>query len=100
MRLPRADELTDRGAVHDYRVLYPSGQQFMLRGVYCVMGIKGEVSPAIRVDDSLMVLDPRAVVTRGDLIIYDPRRSPAVAGWVRDWLAEHPEWPHLATETQ
>jgi hypothetical protein len=96
MRPARADELTD-GGVHDYVILYPSGQRLRHRGIFAALSADGAVSPAIRVGEALTVLDPRAVVTRDGLIIHDPRRS-TLPGWARDWLAAHPEWPRVATE--
>lgn len=97
MRPASADELTD-GAVHDYVVLYPSGSRLRVRGIFAVLALDGECSPAIRMGERLTVLDPRVVVTRDGLVIHDPRRVAALPVWARAWLAAHPEWPHVATE--
>ena len=96
MRPAQPHELTD-GAEHDYLVLYPSGTRQQLRGVFGLVGANGDTAPTIRAGEALIVLDPRAVIARDGLIIYEPRRGPA-APWVRDWLAQHPEWPRVATE--
>lgn len=45
----------------------------------------------------MYLLDPRAVIVRNGLVIEEPRQGP-MEPWVRDWLAEHPEWPRVVTE--
>jgi hypothetical protein len=97
MRPARADELTDRAA-HDYRVLYPSGQGFAVRGVFIVVALDGEHHIGIRDEAKVVLLDPRAVVARNGLVIHDPRRAASLPGWARAWLDRHPEWPRVATE--
>lgn len=88
-------ERTERGVVHTYTVHYPSGAVFAVTGVLlCTVE-----TVAVRQADSdrAFVLDPRAVLVRDDLIIYEPRRG-RQQPWVRDWLRAHPEWPRLVTE--
>jgi hypothetical protein len=101
MRLARNDELTDR-AVHDYLVLYPSGHRFRLTGLLGAMTIGDDFSgPTIRTaDERLWVLDPRCVVSRDGLVIYNPRRVIVMPAGFRVWLDEHPEWPRLETEAR
>jgi hypothetical protein len=97
VRHAKRQELTD-GQAHDYGVLYPGGTTFRLRGIYGILfGGSEQASPYIRDATRIWTLDPRAVVTRDGLIIYDPRRQP-VPAWVSAWLAEHAEWPAIATE--
>lgn len=101
MRPPRPDELTD-GAVHDYVICYPSGARFRVFGRLT----QGHVhrGPTIRDGDDVMELDPRAVITRDGLVIYEPRRWVDRGGgrlaWVAAWLAAHPEWPAIARDTE
>ena len=97
MRHARVDELTCAGVEHDYLILYPSGQRFTLRGVVVAVSI-GEAHMGIRVGAKVTVLDPRAVVVRDGLIIIDPRSQPPSAEWAQAWLAEHADWPRVATE--
>jgi hypothetical protein len=98
MRQARDDERTD-GAVHDYLVLYPSGHRFHLTGVFGLVTMGGESGPYIRTaPDTLCVLDPRCVVSRDGLVIYDPRHVRSMTAEFRAGLDEHPEWPRLATE--
>jgi len=103
--------MTARDPLMDYRVFYPSGQRFTLRGRFC-MAVKphapdedpksGLIGCAINLEDErLMFLDPRGVVVRGQLVIYEPRhwmRSgwtwDGLSQWVSEWLAEHPDWPN------
>jgi hypothetical protein len=98
MRSARSDELTGRGVVHDYLIVYPSGQRIPVRGVFMFMFDGAKVcSPAVREGTRLVAFDPRAVVTRGDLIVYEPRQVVGLPAWVQDWLEAHPEWPPMAT---
>ena len=99
LRSAGPDDHTDRGVVHDYRVFYPSGTRFTLRGVFCALALEGRVDVGIRVDERFWLLDPRAVIVRDDLVIYEPRaRAATLTADMRAWLAEHPEWPRVATE--
>ena len=50
-----------------------------------------------------MVLDPRGLVVRGDLVVYSPRdiiSSPAatpilLSDAMREWMRTHPKWPPI-----
>ena len=101
MRYATEADWTDRGAAHCYTVHYPSGQTFTVTGVFtCVFDAGAIVSVMIRLGhEEAVALDPRAVIVRDQLIIFEPRRGPQVA-WVRDWLREHPEWPRVVTEAE
>ncbi len=105
MRRPRPDELTDHHVVHTYHVWYPSGRRMALRGVSGMLVTEGSWSPTVRLvahaEDAgvRMVLDPRAVITRDGLVIYEPRRYPGRNAWVDAWLRAHPEWPAVALDT-
>jgi hypothetical protein len=57
---------------HDYVIFYPSGTRFQLRGVFMFAG--DLCAPIVRKGTRAWALDPRAVITRQDLIIYEPRR--------------------------
>jgi hypothetical protein len=86
------------------RVHYPSGQTFSVAGVLREVELGGGTGlcPGIlRGDGEMVVLDPRAVIIRDGAIVAEPRGyDPArLAPWVRDWLAEHPEWPRVVTES-
>ena len=61
-------------------------------------GVGGDTHIGVRAAVGLVLLDPRAVVTRDGLVIHDPRRAVALPAWARAWLAAHPEWPRVATE--
>ena len=107
MRHARQGDLTAATEVAEYHVYYPSGQQWKVTGLFGILfNAQHGSAPTVRVGEQLYVLDPRAVLIRGDLIIYDPRRladTPASAGmgfapWVHRWLAEHREWPSIVTE--
>jgi hypothetical protein len=106
MRPSRPDELTDHHVVHTYHVWYPSARRMTLRGVSGMLVTEGGAwSPTVRLVEhaedvgELMVLDPRAVITRDGLVIYEPRRYPGRNAWVDAWLCEHPEWPRIALDT-
>ena len=80
-----------------YTIYYPSGTVFSLEGVFSAVVIDGDFSPALKRapgSDEITILDPRAVITRKEGIVYEPRKYPR-GGWVDDWLREHPEWPPL-----
>lgn len=97
MRPARPDELTGLGVEHDYLVLYPSGQRFTVRGVFIALALDRAYF-GIRVGSRLVLLDPRAVIVRDGLIVRDPRSHAPTCPEMRAWLAEHPEWPRVATE--
>lgn len=96
-------EAKNRGEPAQYRILYPSGKDFMLTGVFGEMIAGREVhGPTMRLsDDKIVVLDPRGLVVRGDIVVYSPRTimsSPAeypivLPPEMREWMREHPEWP-------
>jgi hypothetical protein len=93
-------ELLPAGVSARYVIRYPSGARLELEGVFCVMGggAIGGVVPAIkgalRGPSDLVVLDPRAIISRNEgVIIYSPRASRQLPTWAADWLVEHPEWP-------
>jgi hypothetical protein len=99
MRHAQESDLTEEGAVHEYRIFYPSGHQFALRGVFGSVTSAEGVMPMIRVGEAIHILDPRGVICRDDLIISDPRRSRrTLPPWALRWLHEHPEWPCIVTE--
>ena len=75
----------------------PQGSRFRRRGVFGIFPLDGVVNPTIRDGDRLGILT-RAVIIRDGLVIYEPRRWVGRLGAFDDWLAEHPEWPRLATE--
>ncbi len=103
LRHVRPSEAKQRDEVAEYRVLYPSGKDFRVRGVYG-QATKGRelLGPTIRTaDDQVTVLDPRGLIIRGDLVVYSPRdiiSSPAetpllLPDHMREWMRAHPEWP-------
>jgi hypothetical protein len=89
--------LTDDG-VHAYWISYPSGSRFQRRGVLEIISVGVVIHPTIRDGATVAVLDSRAVITRDGLVLYEPRRWAGQLRTFDDWLAEHPEWPRLATE--
>jgi hypothetical protein len=105
---PRHVKLRDakrKGDASEYRVVYPSGRDFRLTGVYG-QAMKGHelLGPTIRTaDDKVVVLDPRGLVIRGDLVVDSPRdiiSSPAetpivLPNEMREWMRAHPEWPPI-----
>ena len=98
MRPARPDELDAGKVEHSYLILYPSGRRFTLHGLFCAVALDGHVDPAIRVHGVLNVLDPRAVIVRDGLIIWEPRGVTSISPEIAAWLEAHPEWPRVATE--
>jgi hypothetical protein len=92
-----ADAL-DRDVEQEYLVIYPSGQRLTQRGVLTTFPLTGNLHLGLRAGPALIVLDPRVLVVRGDVIIYDPRNQARLPAWVVSWLAEHPEWPDAALD--
>ena len=98
-------EANGRGEASDYRVLYPTGKDFAVRGIFG-QAMKGRelLGPTIRTaNDGVLVLDPRGLVIRGELVVYSPRNiisSPAetpilLSEDMREWMRAHPEWPPI-----
>lgn len=105
LRRVRLAEAKSRSEAAEYRVLYPSGRDFKVTGVFG-QAMKGRelLGPTIRTaDGKVTVLDPRGLVIRGDLVVYSPRAviaSPAeiplvLTAEMREWMRAHPEWPPI-----
>ena len=101
LRHVRLSEAKQRDEAADYRILYPSGKDFRVSGVYGQATKAHELlGPTIRTaDGKVLVLDPRGLVIRGDLVVYSPRdiiSSPAeppllLPDHMREWMRAHPE---------
>lgn len=96
MATVKRDDLLPAGVPATYTVNYPSGQTFSVTGVFSMLGSSDAEmghTPAIRQGTELVVLDPRAVISRAAGVIYTPRDNGHIARWARAWLLDHPEWP-------
>jgi hypothetical protein len=48
----------------------------------------------------IAILDPRAVITRKEGVVWGCRWHPGgLPTWAQDWLQEHPEWPPIDLRT-
>ena len=78
-----------------YSVNYPSGRSFSATGNLslvnipdCGLNVCVELS-----SDQVVILDPRAIVSDGEDIVYSPRRHADELSQVFiKWLSEHAEW--------
>jgi hypothetical protein len=98
LRLLRPNRDFDIGAEHEFRVFYPSGKEFSVRGRLALIEVlPPNLSPAIKNESEVFLLDPRAIVVVFDpqpILCYAPTATQArVEPELLDWLAEHPEWP-------
>jgi hypothetical protein len=91
------DEMSGKGEIQSYTIYYPSGQVLNLAGVFSFIASPDPnvgAGPAIRTEKKeVVVLDPRALVTRAAGIVYTPRENKNLAKSMREWLDVHPEWP-------
>lgn len=79
----------------EFKVSYPSGNTFSLTGELREFSLPDGVAPVVvRSDGAAIMLDPRALVQRGGVIVYDPRAR-AVPPWAKVWLDQHREWPGI-----
>jgi hypothetical protein len=76
-----------------YHIAYPSGRKFELVGVFSVVDIPPLRAPAIDTGERVMLLDQRAIVTRGGKRVYHPRQNmDGLTTEMRDWLKANPSW--------
>lgn len=84
----------------EFRIYYPSGARLKLEGRFGIYvsedrGI-GSV-PFVEVSEKdVVMLDPRCVCISSDeerCESYFPSKNTGLAGWAKEWLEEHPEWP-------
>ena len=82
---------------------YPSGKRVEDRGqlYFGKLPNMDEAAPVVLPDakpDSVLVLDPRAIVTVDGVIRYHPRAfANQLAAWAKEWLAQNPEWAKVAS---
>lgn len=77
-----------------YTIRYQSGKTFTLAGDFELTTVPKEgLVPCIVVGTQLNILDPRAIISHGEIVCYRPRNHHSqLAPWARQWLTEHPEW--------
>jgi hypothetical protein len=82
---------------------YPSGKLIETNGKLYFGAIPNsdEVCPSVFPDnkpDSVMILDPKAVITIDGKITFHPRGFLShLAPWVKDWLENNKEWAKLGS---
>jgi hypothetical protein len=76
-----------------YHITYPSGSKFELFGDFSVVDLGPLRLPTIDMGERVMVLDQRAVVTRGGKRVYHPRQNmDGLTAEMMDWLKANPSW--------
>jgi hypothetical protein len=95
-KIPK-EQLSGKGEAHSYTVYYPSGKTLNVVGVFSFIASRDPkigAGPAIKTEKGeVVILDPRAFVTRTAGIVYTPRSNNNLTQEMKQWLSEHPEWP-------
>lgn len=84
-----------------YVVRFPSGRVLQIIGRFVLLGLDGELAPAILppafMDDgnAVNIVDPRAVIRNSaGQLVYEPRPfAHLFLPEMADWLRDHPDWP-------
>lgn len=82
-----------------FRVKYPSGTEFCVRGhALDVLDLSFGSFPAVVTrpeDGACVMLDPRGLVYVGDDLVYNPREHVGRMGeYHAGWMEGNPMWPH------